>query len=77
MVLAFLDLGALALYLMRHALAFRFSPAIGARIVYGVILRVDDGGCGAVCDVPHFSVDLGVSTFCHLHRGDDFHLCSR
>ena len=76
MVLAFLDLGALALCVVWHALAFRLSPAIDARIVYGVILRVDDGGCCAVCDVPYFSVDLGVSTFCHLHYRDDFHLCS-
>ena len=76
MVLAFLDLGALALHVMRHALALRFSSAIDGRIGYGVIHRVDGGGCGVVRGVPHFPVDLGVATSCHLHCRDDSHLCS-
>ena len=76
MVLASLDLGALALWIMRHTFAIRFPPAIDARIVCRVIVRFDDGGCGVVLDVPHFSVDLGISSTCHLHRGDDFYRCS-
>jgi hypothetical protein len=76
MVLACLDLGAMALCVMRHALAFRFSPTIDDRNVCAVIPRVDNGGCGVLHDVPDFCVGLGVSTFSDLHGGDVFHLYS-
>ena len=76
MVLARLDLGALALCVVWHALAFRFSPAIDGWIVCGVVLHLDDGGCCVVHDFSDPSVDLGGSAYWHLHRRDDFNLCS-
>jgi len=76
MVLAFLDLGALALYGMRRDPAFRCSPAINERIASRVVLCVDAGSCGFVHDVPHFSVDLGVPNYSLRHCGDNLHHCA-
>lgn len=71
-----MDLGALALYIMWHALALRSSSAVDYRLGFGFVLCVDIGSCAFVHVVSRPSVDLGVSNHSHRHCGDDFHHCS-
>jgi hypothetical protein len=76
-VLALLDLGSLALCVVRLILAFRFSQKTDARIVCWLILWFGSGDRGVVIVVPYFSVDLGDTAFWHLYLGRDFHFCTR
>ena len=77
MVLGILDLGAMELFLVWHALAFRSSQAADGRTINRIIMRAD-WRCFILVDVhSHFSLDLGNSIGRYLHCGDDVYRCSR